>query len=126
MQVILKMFLLNAYGEDWWKMLIPIWGDYLLCTAACSPIFFWLIIGCAVLACFSVVLFSISPFISLILVMLFVIASLIIYSIILFALFTGVDEIWPKLCAIGIFVIDVVFPIGTIMISAGEILSLII
>lgn len=123
MRYILKMFLLNAYGEDWWKMLIPIWGDYLLCTAACSPIFFWLIIGCAVLACFSAVLCVIPPFISLILVIFFVIAALIIYSIILFALFTGVDEIWPKLCAIGIFVIEVVYPIGIIMINAGELFS---
>lgn len=99
---ILRIIIVLDYGEDLMKALIPFAQEYTMCTLACNPIFFWLYIGSVGAMCVSVCAGN------LLLMFLFFLLAMVFYSIILFAVFVSTDSMKSKICAMIIFLTDVV------------------
>lgn len=100
---VFRILILTGYDEEWWKGFIPIYGDYVLCTLAAGPIYFFAYIGALAAMFFSV--FTGSAF----LIILFYIIAMIIYSVILFSLFISTDKLSVKIPVLCMFASEVLF-----------------
>ncbi len=99
------------YGEEGWHSLIPIYGDYILFTIACSPMFFVFYIASAVLLVITYV-----KGMTLLAVICCAI-MLVCLTIPLVAIFQDSYKKSTRISAIGMFVLQVVIGGGQMLVE---------